>query len=94
MNTSVRPVVAGLLGRSTAADRFGAVDELGDVERRSVAAAHCGDVGLVARCVGERPPRGRELVPQAETTRLVGSTSAPVWYAEQLAAIPASYRIP
>jgi len=29
----------------------------------------------------------------AETSRLVGSTSNPVWYAEQLAAIPASYRI-
>ena len=27
------------------------------------------------------------------TTRLVGSTSNPAWYAEQLAAIPASYRI-
>ncbi len=29
----------------------------------------------------------------AATTRLVGSTSNPVWYAEQLAALPASYRI-
>jgi predicted DNA-binding transcriptional regulator YafY len=29
----------------------------------------------------------------AGTTRLTGSTSNPVWYAEQLAAIPASYRI-
>ena len=29
----------------------------------------------------------------AETTRLVGSTSNPRWYAEQLAAIPAAYRI-
>jgi hypothetical protein len=29
----------------------------------------------------------------AETTRLVGSTSNPVWYAGQLAAIPAPYRI-
>jgi predicted DNA-binding transcriptional regulator YafY len=29
----------------------------------------------------------------AETSRLVGSTSNPVWYAVQLAAIPASYRI-
>jgi predicted DNA-binding transcriptional regulator YafY len=29
----------------------------------------------------------------AWTTRLAGSTSNPVWYAEQLAAIPASYRI-
>jgi predicted DNA-binding transcriptional regulator YafY len=29
----------------------------------------------------------------AEATRLVASTSNPVWYAEQLAAIPAPYRI-
>ena len=29
----------------------------------------------------------------SKTTRLVGSTSNPVWYAEQLAAIPASYQI-
>jgi predicted DNA-binding transcriptional regulator YafY len=29
----------------------------------------------------------------AGTTRLVGSTSNPVWYAGQLAAVPASYRI-
>lgn len=29
----------------------------------------------------------------AETSRLVGSTSNPWWYAEELAAIPASYRI-
>jgi len=29
----------------------------------------------------------------SRTTRLVGSTSNPAWYAEQLAAIPASYRI-
>jgi predicted DNA-binding transcriptional regulator YafY len=29
----------------------------------------------------------------SETTRLTGSTSNPVWYAEQLAAIPGSYRI-
>jgi predicted DNA-binding transcriptional regulator YafY len=29
----------------------------------------------------------------ADTTRLVGSTSNPWWYAEQLAALPASYRI-
>lgn len=28
-----------------------------------------------------------------QTSRLVGSTSNPVWYAEQLAVIPASYRI-
>lgn len=29
----------------------------------------------------------------AGTTRLVGSTSNPLWYAEQLAGVPASYRI-
>ncbi|MGH8826749.1 MAG: helix-turn-helix transcriptional regulator, partial [Jiangellaceae bacterium] len=29
----------------------------------------------------------------ADTTHLVGSTSNPGWYVEQLAAIPASYRI-
>jgi predicted DNA-binding transcriptional regulator YafY len=48
-------------------------------------------VGTVARCV----PRTMGLLQpiNAETTRLVGSTSNPVWYAEQLAAIPASYRI-
>jgi hypothetical protein len=28
-----------------------------------------------------------------ETTRLLGSTSNPGWYAERLAAIPAPYRI-
>lgn len=45
----------------------------------------------VARCV----PRAIGLLESldAGTTRLVGSTSNPVWYAEQLAAIPASYRI-
>ena len=45
----------------------------------------------VARCL----PRAIGLAERldAETTRLVGSTSNPVWYAEQLAAIPASYRI-
>ncbi|MEP6696706.1 MAG: WYL domain-containing protein [Pseudonocardiales bacterium] len=45
----------------------------------------------VARCV----PRALGLleVLDAETTRLVGSTSNPVWYAGQFAAIPASYRI-
>jgi len=45
----------------------------------------------VARCVprtiGRLEPLG------AATSRLVGSTSNPVWYAEQLAAIPAPYRI-
>lgn len=48
-------------------------------------------VDSVGRCLpralGRLEPLG------ATTTRLVGSTSNPVWYAEQLAAIPASYRI-
>jgi predicted DNA-binding transcriptional regulator YafY len=45
----------------------------------------------VAPCV----PRalGRLEPVDAATTRLVGSTSNPSWYAERLAAIPASYRI-
>jgi predicted DNA-binding transcriptional regulator YafY len=45
----------------------------------------------VARCV----PRaiGRLEPVDAGTCRLTGSTSNPGWYAEQLAAIPASYRI-
>ncbi len=45
----------------------------------------------VARCV----PRtiGRLEALDADTARLVGSTSNPVWYAEQLVAIPAPYRI-
>ncbi len=45
----------------------------------------------MARCV----PRalGRLEPVDAATTRLVGSTSNPGWYVEQLAAIPASYRI-
>ncbi|HET8657680.1 MAG TPA: WYL domain-containing protein [Micromonosporaceae bacterium] len=45
----------------------------------------------VARCL----PRALGLVEplDAHTTRLVGSTSNPVWYAEQLAVVPASYRI-
>ena len=45
----------------------------------------------VARCA----PRslGRLEPVDAATTRLVGSTSNPTWYAVQLAAIPASYRI-
>ncbi len=48
-------------------------------------------VDTVARCL---PRAIGQLEPlDAETTRLVGSTSNPVWYAEQLAAIPASYRI-
>lgn len=45
----------------------------------------------VARCL----PRaiGRLEPVDAQTTRLAGSTSNPVWYAERLAAIPAPYRI-
>lgn len=45
----------------------------------------------VARCV----PRamGRLEALDASSSRLVGSTSDPVWYAEKLAAIPASYRV-
>jgi predicted DNA-binding transcriptional regulator YafY len=48
-------------------------------------------VDSVARCL----PRNLGLLEplDAETTRLAGSTSNPVWYAEQLAAIPAMYRI-
>ncbi|MEO7058440.1 MAG: WYL domain-containing protein [Lapillicoccus sp.] len=40
-------------------------------------------------------PRGLGRLEQLgdETTRLVGSTSNPRWYAQQLAALPASYRI-
>jgi predicted DNA-binding transcriptional regulator YafY len=46
---------------------------------------------VVTPCV----PRaiGRLEPVDAGTSRLVGSTSNPVWYAEQLAAIPAPYRI-
>ena len=45
--------------------------------------------------VARRLPRalGRLEPLDAETSRLVGSTSNLVWYVEQLAAIPASYRI-
>src|SRR5262245_45987373 len=48
-------------------------------------------VDAVARCV----PRTIGLLKplDATTSRLVGSTSNVVWYAEQLATIPASYRI-
>jgi predicted DNA-binding transcriptional regulator YafY len=46
---------------------------------------------LVARCV---PRALGKLEPvDAGTSRLTGSTSNPAWYAEQLAAIPVSYRI-
>ncbi|MFD0731360.1 helix-turn-helix transcriptional regulator [Planotetraspora mira] len=45
--------------------------------------------------LAHRLPRalGRLEPLDAETTRLVGSTSNPWWYAEQLAAIPVPYRI-
>jgi predicted DNA-binding transcriptional regulator YafY len=48
-------------------------------------------VDTVTRCL----PRvlGLPEPLDAGTTRLVGSTSNPVWYAEQLAALPAPYRI-
>jgi predicted DNA-binding transcriptional regulator YafY len=46
---------------------------------------------VVARCL---PRSLGSLEPvDAQTTRLVGSTSNPRWYAEQLTAIPAAYRI-
>lgn len=46
---------------------------------------------IIVRCV----PRslGRLEAIDAATSRLTGSTSNPAWYAEQLAAIPAAYRI-
>jgi predicted DNA-binding transcriptional regulator YafY len=48
-------------------------------------------IETAARCL----PRAIGLLEplDAETTRLVASTSNPVWYAEQLVMIPASYRI-
>lgn len=48
-------------------------------------------VGSVARCLPRALGRLEPL--DSETCRLVGSTSNPGWYAEQLATIPASYRI-
>jgi predicted DNA-binding transcriptional regulator YafY len=45
----------------------------------------------VSRCLPRAIGRLEQL--DAETTRLVSSTSNPAWYAEQLAKIPASYRI-
>jgi predicted DNA-binding transcriptional regulator YafY len=45
----------------------------------------------VARCVPRALGRLESL--DDDTSRLVGSTSNPVWYAEQLAALPAPYRI-
>jgi len=45
--------------------------------------------------VARRIPRvlGRLDAIDDGTTRLVGSTSNPIWYAEQLAAIPTSFRV-
>jgi predicted DNA-binding transcriptional regulator YafY len=48
-------------------------------------------VDTVARCLPRTLGRLEPL--DAQTTRLAGSTSNPLWYAEQLAATPASYRI-
>ncbi|HEX6870227.1 MAG TPA: WYL domain-containing protein, partial [Micromonosporaceae bacterium] len=45
----------------------------------------------LVRCVPRTLGRLEPL--DAQTSRLVGSTSNPKWYAEQLAAIPAAYRI-
>jgi predicted DNA-binding transcriptional regulator YafY len=45
----------------------------------------------VARCVPRSVGRLEPIGP--ESSRLVGTTSNPKWYAEQLTAIPASYRI-
>jgi hypothetical protein len=45
----------------------------------------------VIRCLPRALGRLEPL--DSETTRLVGSTSNPWWYAEQLAVIPAAYRI-
>jgi predicted DNA-binding transcriptional regulator YafY len=50
-----------------------------------------GPFDTVARCLPR--PLGRLQPLDAGTTRLVGSTSNPVWYAEQLAATPAPFRI-
>jgi predicted DNA-binding transcriptional regulator YafY len=48
-------------------------------------------VESVARCIPRAIGRLEPL--DAKTARLVGSTSNPVWYAGQLTAIPAPYRI-
>lgn len=50
-----------------------------------------GPFDVVARCLPR--PLGRLQPIDPGTTRLVGSTSNPGWYAEQLAATPAPYRI-
>jgi predicted DNA-binding transcriptional regulator YafY len=48
-------------------------------------------VDTVARCLPRATGRLEALA--AGTSRLVGSTSNPIWYAEQLVTIPAPYRI-
>ena len=48
-------------------------------------------MATVAPCV--RRALGTLEPLDSSSTRLLGSTSNPAWYAEQLAAIPASYRI-
>ncbi|MFC5830341.1 helix-turn-helix transcriptional regulator [Nonomuraea insulae] len=48
-------------------------------------------VDIVRRCLPRALGRLESL--DAGTSRLAGSTSNPVWYAEQLAVIPAPYRI-
>ena len=48
-------------------------------------------VDTVGRCLSRT--LGRLESVDAGTTRLTGSTSNPVWYAQQLAGVPASYRI-
>jgi predicted DNA-binding transcriptional regulator YafY len=48
-------------------------------------------VDAVARCLPRTLGRLEPL--DASATRLIGSTSNPVWYAEQLAMIPVPYRI-
>ena len=48
-------------------------------------------VDLLERCLSRT--LGKLTAVDAGITRLVGSTSNPAWYAEQLATIPASYRI-
>jgi predicted DNA-binding transcriptional regulator YafY len=48
-------------------------------------------VDTVGRCLPRALGRLEPL--DARTSRLIGSTSNPMWYAEQLAATPASYRI-
>ncbi|HEU0241065.1 MAG TPA: hypothetical protein VFR11_17545, partial [Micromonosporaceae bacterium] len=45
------------------------------------------ELRYLPRAIGRLEPLGDG------TTRLLGSTSNPAWYAQQLTAIPASYRI-